>query len=848
MLVCPILLFSQTNETINVPDTAIVVETDSIVADSTISPDALDAEVTYKATDSIVVDIKSNLIYLYGLAEVYYEDIELKAAIIELNADSNTVYAYGRTDSLGNYVDKPVFKEGETSFESATMRYNFKTKKGKITDVITQEGEGYIHGESVKKLPDDVVFIKHGKYTTCSLDTPHFYISASKLKVIPDDKIVTGPACLYIEDVPTPLALPFGIFPNKKGKASGIVIPQYGESPALGFYLTEGGFYWTISDKMDLKVTGDIYSKGSWGGNINTNYAKRYKRTGNLNLDFSQIKNSYKEFPDYSVQKNFFVRWNHQQDAKARPNSRFSANVNAGTSTNFSNNFSTTSNDYLTNTFTSNISYSKTIPNSPFNFTINARHSQNTLNKSVSVTLPEAGFNMQRLYLYNKSKISGKGNVFQNTLSKIGFSYSSNFKNEINTYDSLISINRLENLAGDFKNGVRHSIPVSANFKAFNHLTITPSANYNEVWYFESLKSSYDTALDIVNTDTLGGFARNGSYNASINLSTKIYGTALFKKGKIAGIRHVFTPNVGLSYVPENKGGIQTYYDPIQNKDIEYNVLQNGLYGTLNQTEQGNITYGFINNLEMKIKTPNDTVNATKKIKLLENLALSGTYNMLADSLNFSNLSLSARTTLLNNLAFNFTSSIDPYRYELDSNFNAVKVDKLYWTDELKLGNITTANLGLSFSLQSKQKTKDKNVDTDNEDEQNQLKDLKQNPQGYVDFDLPWSVGVNYNIGYNKPNPFTESTLNQTVNLSGDVSLTQKWKVGFTTGYDVVQKELTYTTIDIYRDLHCWEMHLQWIPFGQRKSYSFTVNVKASVLQDLKVSRKREYFDLAQPF
>lgn len=846
-------LLAQTVDTTIVPDTFLldsVPELDSLEADTMISPDALSSPVVYNAEDSIVFALLDDRIYLYGTAKVEYENIVLTAARITIHTDSNYVLATPVTDSLGKMVGRPRFTESGTSMDADTMKYNFRSKKGRMSNAVTQEGGGYIHVKVGKKMPNDNVFIKDGKYTTCNLDTPHFYIATSKLKVIPDDKIITGPACLFIEDIPTPLALPFGYFPNKKGQASGIVIPQYGESPALGFYLQNGGYYWSVNDYMDLQLTGDIYSKGSWGSKFNTNYKKRYKYNGNLNLSYSQIKNSYKDFPDYSVKKEFFVRWKHSQDPKARPNSRFSADVNAGTSSNFKNNFNSVTNDYLTNTFNSSISYNRSFQGTPFNLALNARHSQNTNTGAVNVSLPQAALNMQRIYPVKtiRNWIAPNAAGTHKGLDKLGISYALNFRNDISTYDTLISMNNLSNLANDFRNGLQHQIPIGTNMKLFKYLTLTPSATFSAVQYFNYTNKAYDPVQDSVIVTKEQGLVGNYRYNAGANLTTKIYGTKLFRNGPVKGIRHVITPSIGVSYNPKNTAGQRSYIDSLNNV-IDYSIFENAVYGNLNGQEAGNVNFSVLNNLEMKVRNRKDTADPVKKIKILENVGFSGAYNLMADSLNWSNFSLNARTRLFNNVSFNFNSTIDPYQYRLDSTGTvASRIDRTYWEDQFKLGNMTSANVAVSFSIQSKDK---KNVakyqPKDNED-QRDLNDVKQNPQDYVNFNIPWRLSVNYNVNYSKSNPFAERSFTQTINFSGEVSITQKWRIEVNSGYDFVNKDFSYTTFNFYRDLHCWEMSFRWVPFGTRKSYQFQINVKASVLQDLKLSRKREYFDLAQPF
>ncbi len=814
-----------------------------------ISPDALTSTVEYSAKDSIVFDLENKKIYLYGTASVGYEAITLDAARITIQTDSNTVVASPVFDSTGTMIGRPRFSDGTTTMDADTMKYNFKTKKGRMSNAVTQEGEGFIHVKVGKKLPNDNVYIKDGKYTTCNLDHPHFYIATNRLKVIPDDKIITGPACLFIEDVPTPLAVPFGYFPNKKGKASGLIIPTYGESPNLGFYLQNGGYYWSISEYIDMQLTGDIYSKGSWGSKLNTQYKKRYRFGGNLNLSYSNIRSGFKETPDFSVRKEFFIRWKHAQDPKARPNSRFSADVNAGTSSNFTNNFNSVTNDYLTNTFTSSISYNKTFAGTPFTAAVNARHSQNTQTGVVNVSLPDASFNMTRVYpVQMLKKVFGvKGSATNKGLDKLGVSYNMNVKNDLSTYDSLISISNLNNLQDDFRNGIKHTIPLGTNMKLGKFVTLNPNANFTAVQYLnftEKTWNSVDSELVETKRQQLVG---NYRYNIAANLTTKLYGTKLFKRGPIAGVRHVVTPTVGLSYQPENSVGQRSYIDSVS-RVIDYNIFEDGIFGNLNTGEAGNVNFSILNNLEMKVRTPKDSADPVKKIKLLENVGFSGSYNLMADSLNWSNFNLNARTRLFNNISLNFNSRLDPYQYVQDTLGIARKIDRTWWEDEFKIGHLSSANMAIAFTLKSKTKSSTTGYKPKDDEDKKDYQNVLNNPNAFVDFTIPWQLSVNYNVNYSKSNPFAEKSFTQTVNFAGEVNITPKWRVEVASGYDFVAKDFSYTTLNFYRDLHCWEMSFRWVPFGTRKSYEFQINVKSSVLQDLKLSRRREYFDLAQPF
>ena len=802
---------------------------DSVRMEGLTSGDALKSKVTYTAKDSIRIDIKNKLVYLFGSSEVYYENIELKSENIEINMDSSIISAKGKQDSLGKYYGEPSFKEAGQEVKSHEMKYNFKTKKGVIYNAITHEGENFIHGDKIYKTPDDILYIKNGKYTTCNLDHPHYFFSSNKLKIIPDDKIVTGPANLVIEDVPTPIAIPFGFFPNSNKQRSGLIIPTPGESAQYGFFLLHGGYYVAISDNISTELTGDYYSKGSWGANFLTNYKKRYKFSGMLNTNYSIFKNGFKEFPNYAENSNFFIKWNHTQDPRARPNSTFSANVNFGNSENYTNNFNSTGSEYLSTSFNSSISYAKSWAGKPFNLSLNAYHNQNTISKSVTLRLPEVAFNMSRIYPL-KRKTIGKQKFYE----KIGLSYSMNAKNEVTAGDSLFSSNNFDELKREFKNGMKHTIPVSTSFKLLNNFTVNPAFNYSEIWYLQSLNRSWDDQNNQLKTDTLVNFVRGNSYNMSISLSTKVFGMYQYRGKIIKALRHVVTPSVGFSYTPENKSGLRSYTDT-SNIVHDYSIFENGIYGVSNSKEAGLINLGLLNNFEMKVRNRKDSLGKDTKIKLLESLNFSSSYNVVPDSLNWSNIQIEARTLIFKKLTLNFSSSFDPYA--LDSNKTTgiiTKVNTSEWASNGRIGRLVTANLSAGFSLNSKTGLNDNK--TSEFGSEQELAYIRANPEAYIDFNVPWTLSVNYNIRYSKPQ--YQSDVIQTLNFSGDFSLTPKWKIGFNSGYDFELKDLSYTSIDIYRDLHCWEMIFNWIPFGPRQSYLFTIKVKSAILQDLKLTRR----------
>lgn len=814
------------------PDTTLS-NNEKNTADSTVksvpkSKQVLDAPVIYSAKDSMRIDVKAKKLYLFGDAEVNYKEINLKSAYIELDFGKNLLFAEGVKDSLGREYGRPEFKEGAQVIKSKTILYNFETKKGLITDVITQEADGYIHGETVKKMQDDVMFIKHGKYTTCEDEHPHFYFNISKLKVIPDDKIISGPANLVVEDVPTPLAIPFGFFPNKKGRKNGILIPQYGESQALGFFLKEGGYYVGLSENMDLALTGDIYTRGSWATRAHTNYTKRYKFAGSFDARYSQIQISERDFPDYQLNKDFFVKWTHRQDPKARPNSSFSADVSAGTSS-FNRLNSAASTDFLKNAFQSSINYNKSWAGKPYSLNISARHTQNTQDSSVVISLPEAAFVVQRVFPLKRKTVVGSERWYE----KIGMSLTSSIKNEIATKEYLLfTPASLKN----FRNGVQHTVPISTSFKTMKYFTITPSINLTERWYFKTLEQSYDNELQKVISDTITRFARAGEYNLNTSFTTKIYGMYQYRKGPIEAIRHVVTPTLSLTYRPDFDSRRFGYFGDSTGTLSSYSPYQLGIYGVPSPGQQGLISMRFINNVEMKTRAKSDTT-AGKKIKLMENLDFGSAYNMLADSLNWQNITINGRTQLFEKVSLLFGGAIDPYALDTAGR----KINQFLWDTNKQLGRLTAANLAISFSLNSKKKSSASSSKKATDEE---LQMIQRDRGNFADFNVPWNLSVNFNVNYSKPGFVKQLT--QSLTFNGDLNLTPRWKVGFDSGYDFVKKEMTYTRINIFRDLHCWEMKFNWVPFGVNKSYLLEINVKSAVLQDMKLSRRRSWFDYMQ--
>jgi hypothetical protein len=808
----------------------------------------LEASVVYSAQDSIIFNLEEEKAYLFNKSAVQYQDVDLKSYYIEIDMNQNEAFSKGRIDSTGKEVDKPQFKDGSDEFVAHTLRYNFKTKKGIITDVTTEQSGGYLHGSKTKKMENNDVCLVNGKYTTCSLEHPHFYIALTKAKVIPNDKIVTGPAYLVIEDVPIPLFLPFGFFPNKKGNKSGIIIPEYGEEEVRGFFLKNGGYYFAISDKMDASLIGEGYTKGSWGASLLTNYKKRYKYTGNFLLSYSDIIVSERGLPDYKVNKAYSLRWNHAQDSKAHPFHNFSANVNIASQS--YNQYNTVSyENRLRSEMQSSISYRQQWPNSPFNFSANVRHSQNFSDSTISLTAPDLYLSMSRIYPF-KPKVS-KDRFYE----KIGLSLNSNLQNTLTAKEAQFFT---ENTLHQMRNGIKHSIPLSANWRILKYFNMGPSLTYTERWYLSSIHKTWNdkqingsiTIPAHLSTDTIQKFVRSGDWILNIPFTTQLYGFYVPRNSnsRFKGIRHMVTPTVGFSWRPDYSK--TRYYGNVQTDTLgtrtSYSIFQNNIFQGPPSGKYGMINFSLNNNFEMKVKSKNDTVNKINKISLLDQLSISTSYNITLDSLNWQPLQLQARTTLFKLFNLYGNATYDLYTYDsLGRSINHFEYNK-----SKKIGNLTQASMSVSVGLNSDGFVKDKSKQTTEAAKQAATAaGLPENYLNYyVDFKVPWTLQLSYNLNYSRKLFNTETkkydfNTIEGLTFSGDISITSKWKLSFSSGYDFESKKFTYTNFNIFRDLHCWEMRFSWIPFGPYRSYNFQINVKSTILQDLKLIRKRSYLE-----
>ncbi|MCD4833671.1 MAG: LPS-assembly protein LptD [Bacteroidales bacterium] len=844
-------------------------ETNGVIADTTSLSDSasanlnkksdnfIDTKVVYNASDSIVLSSDSKKVFLYTKAKIEYGDIILEADYIEYDQERNFVFARGVEDTLGNLLGKPKFTEKSDEFIARTIKYNFKTKKGYIEDVFTEEEQGFLHSAETKKLADNSLLLKNGKYTTCDNEEhPHFYLKMSEAKVIPNDKIISGPAYMVMHDIPIKvLGVPFVFFPNQSEYSSGIMIPKYGEEKNRGFFLQDGGYYFGISDKMDLAVTGDIFSNGSWGSDIQFKFKKRYKFNSNFNFSYAEFIKSEEGLPDYSKTKNMAIRWTHTQDAKANPNSNFSASVNYSTSS-FDEFNSKTLDQRATNTKQSNISYGKDWPGSPFRFKMNLKHSQNSNTNNVSLTLPVMTFNMDRQNPFRRKNPTGDTKWYED----IEIQYSSKLENRITTADTLL-FHGTE--FSDFENGFHHNIPLSTNFKILNHFNLSPRLEYTGILYPNYVKYTseikVDTAghsyvdIDTINQPTIK-YAHLVKPSISLSVGPNMYGMYQFKNpdSRVIAIRHVITPSASVSYTPDLGSMVDGYYDTYYTDTLkntrEYSIFENGIYRLPAAPGQsGSINFGLSNNLEMKVRNDEDTTGSgTKKIKLLESFKLSTSYNIFADSLNWSKIKINGRTSMFNNkLNFNFGATVDPYAL----NESGKVYNEFQWnTDDGGIGRLERVDFSLDVKLNSKKETGSGDTQSPGKDmskgdrfsQDQYMYDMQEQVVTYVDFDIPWNLGVNYKFVYSKPGFEDSKKITQTMSLSGNISLTKKWKISFRANYDLVENKLSNASLNLHRDLHCWEASFSWIPVGYMQSYTFQINVTGSVLGDLLKYDKRE--------
>lgn len=799
----------------------------------------LDARIDYSAEDSLTFFLDNKDVFLYNKAKIDYDKMKLESGFMTVNFDTKTLFAEGVKDSTDTIVQAPIFKEGNAEYKSKELKYNFDTKQGIISNVFTKESDGYLHGEKVKKKDDRTMYISSGMFTTCDNEEhPHFGISFSKAKAITDDKIVTGPAWFSLMEIPLPVGIPFAYFPFTDGKKSGFLMPSYGNAANRGYYLRNIGWYFAINDYIDLALRGDIYTNLSYAVNISSSYFKRYKYRGSIEFRYEDNHTGLKNTPSYSSSSDFKFRWTHSQEAKSHPYRTFSANVNL-VSSKF-NQYTTNVSDYFNNTTTSSIAFSTRF-GSAWSFTANLGESYNVNSGAISLDLPSMTLSSIQFYPFRKKKSSGKRKWYED----ISFSYRANLINTIDTYDSLLTSS---DLIKNFRNGIMHSIPISSNVKILKHLNWTNSISYTERWYTNSLSKTYNPETDLIDKDTIYGFIANRNANFTSSINTRLYGMFTFKKGFIKAVRHVINPSISFNYTPdfsEPSIGFYDFYTDKEGKRVYYSKTENGVFGSPPQGASGVINFSLGNNLEMKVPDKNDTVEGMRKIVLLEAFNISSGYDLARDSINWQPLRLTARTTLFKKLLINFSASYTPYVL----NEKGALTNELLWHKEGRLFQKQNSQwtLNLNWNLNSKannnQTTGDYHSPT--EMQYSPFSNPNEILSEHVDFSIPWNLtlGVNYSrlSSYIVSIAGYQTNQSATLTARGDLNLTEKWKIGFSSGYDFINKDFTYTSIDFYRDLHCWEMRMNWIPFGPRQGWNFSISVKAPMLQDLKYEKRNDF-------
>ena len=842
-------------------DSLLLTKKDTTKIDSLKPKETVEDIITHVAKDYTIQNAKNKTVTLYNEANITYTDIDLKAGIIIIDYKKNTLFAKGIKDSTG-YKQRPVFKQGNQESEQDSLLYNFKSKRALIYGLKTNQGEFITYGEKTKRVNDSTIYIKKIRFTTSEKEKPDYYIATNKAKLVPGKKIIVGGSNLVLADVPTPVYLPFAYFPLSDKSVSGFIIPAFDTgSSDRGIGFQNGGYYFAINDYFDLAVLGDAYSNGSWGANISSNYKKRYKFSGTFRLRFENIINGIRGFDDFTKASNYNITWNHTQDSKSSPNSTFSASVNLGSSRFFRqtlNQFNIAQSQ--NNTFNSSINYSKTFVGTPFNMSINASHQQNTNTESITMTLPALTVNMNRVYPF-----AGKGGVKKTPIQKLGFNYNMQGRYLINTTDDEFFTSAMFKTA---KAGVTHKTNTSTNVKVFKYFTLSPGANYEESWNFNYIEKNYDPVNNKVVTDSINGFKTFRTYNLGVSLSTNIYGNFNFKKGRLKAIRHTFRPSISYSYRPDfgSKFVRQVQQSADPNDLLNYTIFDNSLNRAPSVGLSNSIGITLNNVLEAKVapKDP-DSDEEEKKITILNNLNFSSSYNIAADSLRWSPVSFSAGTRILNDkLSINVGGSLDPYKVA-NVNGTAVRINEF----NPGIFRLTNANLTANYSISSKDfEKKDDEENNDNKNNRNDPNNTTDvmganiNPNNRFGRNnvntnnrnnnksktkktelyrskIPWTLNLIYSANYTNNGLEPGSIGVHTVGFSGNIELTPKWSIGYSSGYDIKNGAFSFSRFNFSRDLDSWQFNFNWVPFGANSSYTFFIGVKSSVLSDLKWDKNK---------
>ncbi|RYJ42508.1 Organic solvent tolerance protein OstA-like protein [Flavobacterium beibuense] len=843
-----------------IPDTTKIVipeQPKAVQNDTNKKRNGIDAPVKRTAKGYESYDVRTNKATLYDEAEVYYKDIELKAGIIVFDETKNEVFAGRIKDSLGNYTQYPYFKQGTQVVEADSIHFNSKTQKARVWNSRTNQGEFWVYGEITKKENDSVIFIKKARFTTSkNTEDPEYEFRADKIKFVPGKKVVVGPTLMWIEDVPTPIGIPFAFFPMTEEATSGFIMPTFGDNQNQGYFLQNGGYYFALSDYYDLAVTGDYYTNGSYGLRAESQYAKRYKYRGNVNLRFENIIQSERGFPDYSRSRQYNIQWSHSQDAKASPNSRFSASVNLGSSQYFRQSLNTVNvGSSLNNTLSSSISYSKTFQTVPqVNFSLTARHSQNTNTESITMSLPTLQASVDRIFPFAKDDEPKKGFI-----KNINLQYNVRGENSFQTTDSLFF---KPEMFRDAKTGLQHSIPLSTNFKVFKYFSVSASTNYQETWVFNTIEKKYNPTTGKVDINDIRGFDAFRTYNFSSSIGTTIYGTFNFGEDKkFQALRHVMRPSVSYSYTP----AFDQYYDVYQldasgENYADFTRFEGGLFGAPSQNFANSVGLGLNNTFEAKVRNDDESSDEPKKVMLLNNLNFTTSYNIAADSLAWAPLRVTGGTTLFKQkLNLNFGATLDPYAIDNGGR----RIDVYNIDNGGSLFRLTSANVTMGYSISSTDgqagagKNKDdqtaRNGGRDDDlfgtgvDMSDQRQSMfndddeeKSDKSGgtFYNSTFPWNFRLAWSVTYNNSNRQSEIT-NNSLMVSGNVDITPRWKVGISTGYDFVNKGVTFTQLRFERDLLSWRMDFNWVPNGYNKYWGFFIGIKSSILSDIKWDKRQ---------
>jgi hypothetical protein len=834
------LSFKGLNAQTNPSDTLKKVSADTLNSDS--GADALEETIDYAAEDSIVGLPGDGNVLLYGKAVVNYGSMKMESEFMEIDYTKNTISAYGKKDSLGNSVGTPIFRDGgETPIEAEKIMYNLKTRKGKIFNALTKQGELLVIGDEIKKDSTDVIYFKDMRCIPCQEEdakSARTVFRATKAKVIPNDKIVTGPMYLEVGGVPTPLGLPFGYFPSTKKQHNGVLLPTFGNSPSFGYNLKQGGFYWGINDQTDMIIRTDLYANGSYMVGLNNNYNILYKSNGSTSISYSEFNLGDKDIPAlFSKQKGYEVRWQHFQDNKNNPRVRFSANVNYVNNQNFNRLNAVNTGQYLQNNFQSNVNFTRSFKLS--NISVNALHNQNSITKQVNITLPALTFNVNRFFPFRRENAL-KPNVFD----KIGINYLFEARNTLSGYDSTIFKGSLLDSA---KYGFRHSLPISTNFTVLKYITVSPGINLSSVMYMKSIHKEYfhelrgdSQIVEGVKTVEDKGFVAGYDANFSTNINTQVYFDYMFRKGRVKQIRHLMIPTLNYTYRPDFGQSQYGFWKNVQRDSLgriqTYSIFERGLFGGPSVGKQNSVGVNLSNNIETKLKQNTDTGVTYRKVVAIQNLGLNGSYNFAADSMNMSPITITARTVLFKYIDITANSLFDPYVYNKTTNS---VINKYVFDADKRLARLTNAGFTAGFNIGSDNVDALKKARTPNATNGAERgAEIETVPRDK----LPWRLGITYALLLTNSDDRALQP-SHTLQFTGNMMPTKYWKIGVSTNFDFTRQKFFYTSIDLYRDLKCWEARIQWIPFGPRRSYNFGINLKASMLRDFRIPRQRSWYD-----